>query len=300
MPGSDAGGEPYRFLRTTETETAPAPDIDTSKPHAARIYDYWLGGKHNYAADREVAEQFLKTLPKTLLGARVNRRFLIDSVRWLAQEAGIRQFIDIGSGLPTQQNVHEVAQEITEDARVVYVDNDPLVLVHADALLTADDRTIVINADLRDPQRILDDPAVRNLIDFSQPVALLMVAVLHFIHDDKVAYDSVKTLCDALPSGSYVAIAHMLTEEGREDIDTAVKLYSKASTPIVARTREQIARFFDRLTPIGPGMVHVADWSLGDADFHRRGRPGDAVMPIDDPSLLADIALMCGIARIDR
>ncbi|MEV5411148.1 SAM-dependent methyltransferase [Thermopolyspora sp. NPDC052614] len=300
MSGSEAGGGPDRFLRDTAAEAAPAPDIDTSKPHPARIYDYWLGGKHNYAADREVAEQFIKVLPKTRFGTRVNRRFLIDSVRWLAEEAGIRQFIDIGSGLPTQQNVHEVAQEIAEDARVVYVDNDPLVLVHADALLTADDRTIVINADLREPQRILDDPAVRNLIDFSQPVALLMVAVLHFIDDDQLAYRCVKTLCDALPTGSYVVIAHGLAEEGRDDIDEAVRVYNRASSSVTPRTREQLVAFFDGLTPVGPGMVHIADWTIGDADFRRRERPDDVIVSINDRSALADIALMVGIARIDR
>jgi hypothetical protein len=298
LTGSDAGGGPDRFLHEADPATAPPPDIDTSKPHPSRVYDYLLGGKHNYAADRAAAEQVVSILPKTRLGVRANRRFLIDSVRWLAKEAGVRQFIDIGSGLPTQQNVHEVAQEVSADARVVYVDNDPLVLVHADALLTTDNRTIVISGDLREPERIVNDPAVRGLLDLSQPVALLLVAILHFIEEDEVAYSCVKTLCDALPTGSYVVISHGLTEEGREDIDEAVKAYNRSTATTITRTREQLARFFDGLTPIGPGMTHIADWTLG--DDAALDHPGDTIVSIRDRSVLRDIAMMCGIARIDR
>ena len=299
MSGSEAGGGPNRFLRNTAAEAAPAPDIDTSKPHPARIYDYFLGGKHNYAADREVAEQFIKVLPKTRLGTRANRRFLIDSVRWLAEEAGVRQFIDIGSGLPTQQNVHEVAQEIAGDARVVYVDNDPLVRVHADVLLATDGNTAVIEADLRDPKSIMDDPTLRGHLDLTRPVGLLMVAVLHFIDDLDTALASVRHLCDRLPSGSYLVISHGLAQ-GREDVEEVRKVYRRSNSSAVVRTRDEIARFFDGLTMVGPGLAHFADWTIGDAAARRRAYPGDRVVSIDDRSILAGIPMMGGIGRIDR
>ncbi|MEV5411147.1 SAM-dependent methyltransferase [Thermopolyspora sp. NPDC052614] len=281
-------------------ETPPAPDIDISKPHVARMYDYFLGGKNNYAADREAAEQVIAMFPQTRLGARANRRFLIDAVRWLAGEAGIRQFIDIGSGLPTQQNVHEVAQEIAADARVVYVDNDPLVRVHADALLAANGNTAVIEADLRDPQAILNDATLRGHLDLSRPVGLLMVAVLHFIEDFDTALASVRHLCDGLPSGSYLVISHGLAQEGRDDVEEVRKVYRRSNSLVVMRSRAEIARFFDGLTMVGPGLAHFADWSIGDAAARRRAYPDDRLVSIDDRSHLADIPMMGGIGRIDR
>src|SRR6202041_1883819 len=162
------------------------PEIDTSRPHSARVYDYMIGGKNNFAADRETATQVLKHSPNAHTAARENRAFLGRAVRFLAAEAGIRQFLDIGTGLPTTNNVHEVAQSVAPAARVVYADNDPLVLAHARALLTSspEGRTAYIHADLRDPQSVLSNPAVREVLDFGQPIALMLVAVLHFVPDE--------------------------------------------------------------------------------------------------------------------
>src|ERR1700723_2083155 len=162
------------------------PEIDTSRPHSARVYDYMIGGKNNFAADRETAAQVLRHSPNAHTAARENRAFLGRAVRFLAAEAGIRQFLDIGTGLPTTNNVHEVAQSVAPAARVVYADNDPLVLAHARALLTSspEGRTAYIHADLRDPQSVLSNPAVREVLDFGQPIALMLVAVLHFVPDE--------------------------------------------------------------------------------------------------------------------
>lgn len=285
-------------MGAADDEQPPAPDIDISKPHVARMYDYFLGGKNNYAADRAAAEQFLQVMPQVRVGAQANRRFLIHSVRWLAREAGIRQFLDIGSGLPTQQNVHEVAQAVDPDARVVYVDNDPLVRVHAETLLATTPNTIVIEADLRDPRALLDRKELREHVDFTQPVALLLVAVLHFIQDTQQAYEIVRTLYDALPSGSYVVISHGLRDEStKERQEQGRAIYSRTDSGVTPRTHEEIARFFDGLTPVGKGLVHIADWSIGDAEGASRG---DNVIPLADFVVPREFAVMCGVARIDR
>jgi len=299
--GSVSQGQP-EFLTAAAKEVdeqPPAPEIDITKPHVARMYDYYLGGKHNYAADRKAAEQVFKVFPEMRLTARVNRRFLIESVGWLVREAGIRQFLDIGSGLPTQQNVHEVAQALDKDARVVYVDNDPLVRVHAETLLATDPNTIVIEADVRDPKALLDRPELREHLDFSRPVALLLVAVLHFVQDTEQACQIVRTLCDALPSGSYLVLSHG-TAEGLEESVVAHgrAAYSRSSSGVFPRTRDEIAGFFAGLTPVGDGLSHVADWQLpGRPDGHE----GDGnVTPLGDPAALRKVQLMCGIARVDR
>ena len=305
MSRSEAGGVPQRGPSSPPgtakdvDERPPSPEIDITKPHVARMYDYYLGGKHNYAADREAAEQVIKAFPQMRLTARANRRFLIDSVRWLAREAGVRQFLDIGSGLPTQQNVHEVAQAVDKDARVVYVDNDPLVRVHAEVLLAADPNTIVLEADVRDPKALLDRPELRDHLDFTRPIALLLVAVLHFIPDTEQAYRIVRTLCDALPSGSYLVLSHG-TAEGLEESVVAHgrAAYSRSSSGVFPRTRDEIAGFFTGLTPVGDGPGHVADHRLPGMPG---GRGGDGdVVPVDDPAALRKVQLMCGIARIDR
>src|ERR1700678_2707046 len=190
------------------------PDVDISRPHMARIYDYFLGGANHFAADRETAEKILQTNPAIRTAARENRAFLGRAVRYLAAEAGIRQFLDIGTGLPTTNNVHEVAQAVAPSSHVVYADNDPLVLAHARALLTSspEGRTAYIQADLRDPAAILDNPSVREVIDFGQPVGLMLIAVLHFIPDDGKPAEIITTLLDALPSGSYLVATHGTTE----------------------------------------------------------------------------------------
>src|SRR6201996_2609177 len=197
--------------RTPEAATA---GIDTSRPHPARMYDYFIGGKNNFAADRETAEKMLVAQPGARTGARENRGFLGRAVRYLVEEAGIRQFLDIGTGLPTTNSVHEVAQAIDPAARVVYVDNDPLVLAHARALLTSapEGRTAYIQADLRDPAAILDNPVTREVLDFGQPIGLVLVAILHFIQDSDQPGQIIATLLDALPSGSYLVASHLTTE----------------------------------------------------------------------------------------
>nr|PZN36901.1 MAG: hypothetical protein DIU60_25685 [Actinomycetota bacterium] len=273
-------------------ERPPSPEIDISKPHIARMYDYYLGGKHNYAIDRQTAEQFLKAWPEAPIGARLNRRFLIESVRWLAQEAGIRQFFDIGSGLPTQQNVHEVAQSVAKDSRVVYVDNDPLVRVHADVLLATDPNTIFLTGDLREPEELLGRPELRDHLDLSKPVALLLVAVLQFIEDNQQAYDIVKTLCDALPAGSYLVLSHPLKDES---VEQALAVYRRANIGGRSRTEEEIRRFFDGLTPVGCGLARAAEWTPPDGITQ-----SDNVIPLGDPEAFKKMPGMFGIARIDR
>jgi len=283
-------------------ERPPAPEIDITKPHVARMYDYYLGGKHNYAADREAAEQVIKLIPQARIGARVNRRFLIESVRWLAREAGVRQFLDIGSGLPTQQNVHEVAQSVDKDAKVVYVDNDPLVRVHAETLLATDPNTIVIEADLRDPKALLDRPELREHLDFTQPIGLLLVAVLHFIEDTQEAYEIARTLYDGLPSGSYVVMSHGLTDrDPNSATEQTRKVYQRASSGVFPRTSEEIAGFFAGLTPVGCGLTHIADWTVPGGSGGGGGEGGDGdVVTLGDPAALRKLPGMCGIARIDR
>src|SRR6185437_4718689 len=190
------------------------PEIDTSKPHPARMYDYFVGGKNHFAADRETAAEVLRRSPAAHIAARENRAFLGRAVKYLAAEAGIRQFLDIGTGLPTTDNVHEVAQRIIPSAHVVYVDNDPLVLTHARALLSSSEegRTAYIHADLRSPGEILSSPVVREVLDFSQPIALMLVGILHFLPGKDEPEQIIATLLDALPPGSYLTTSHLNPE----------------------------------------------------------------------------------------
>jgi hypothetical protein len=233
--------------------------FDASVANAARIYDFFLGGKDNYAVDREAARRMLSVLPGTAEACRDNRAFLQRSVRFLASEAGIRQFLDIGTGLPTMGNVHEVAQDIAPDARVAYVDYDPLVLSHARALLATDRNVIVVEGDLRSPIAILAD-AIK-LIDFSQPIALLLVAVLHFISDGELPYEAVQILVDALPAGSYVVVSHGTPDDVSDEVAEAMKgAYANASAQVTPRSLDQISRFFAGLEIVDPGILNVRDW----------------------------------------
>ena len=294
--GSASGGQDRIPAGATQDvdERPPAPGIDIEKPHVARMYDYFLGGKNNYAADREAAEQVLKGMPEVRIGAQTNRRLLIESVRWLAQEAGIRQFLDIGSGLPTQQNVHEVAQSVDENARVVYVDNDPLVRVHAESLLARTPNTIVVEGDLREPEALLERPELREHLDFTRPMALLLVAVLHFIEDTQRAYEIARTLYDALPSGSYVALSHATISANPGDKEKeAIAIYRRANSGVFPRTAEEVVRFFTGLTPVGSGLVHISEWRLP-------GDSGGGVAALGDRAVLEQLPGMCGVARIDR
>ena len=243
-----------------ETE---APEIDTSKPHPARMYDYYLGGKNHFAADRETAEKGLAAWRSGRIAARENRAFLGRAVRFLVAEAGVTQFLDIGTGLPTTNNVHEVAQAIEPSARVVYADNDPLVLAHARALLTSSPagRTAYIHADLRDPRSILSDPAVTQVLDLGRPVALMLVAVLHFVPDEFEPARVLRTLTDALPSGSYLVASHITGEHDPVGPATGAAAYRAAGLPAQLRDGDDFARLaFSGLKLVPPGVVLVSEW----------------------------------------
>jgi hypothetical protein len=239
------------------------PGIDISRPHAARIYDYYLGGKNHFAADREVAEKSLASVPSGRIGARENRGFLGRAVRYLAGEAGIRQFLDIGTGLPTTNSVHEVAQSVAPSARVVYVDNDPLVLAHARALLTSapEGRTAYIHADLREPASILSSPVVREVLDLRQPVALMLVAILHFLPDEFGPAAALATLLDALPSGSYLVASHLTPEHDPVGVAAGVRAYHAGGVALQARESAEFAGLaFRGLELVPPGVVLVSEW----------------------------------------
>jgi hypothetical protein len=247
--------------------------INTGVPNPARIYDYLLGGKDNFPADRDVADQLLAIAPVARDVVEDNRAFLRRAVRYLTREAGIRQFIDLGSGLPTQGNVHEIAQADAPDARVVYVDNDPMVVTHSRALL-AGDNTVAIQADLREPEVLLGHPEVRELIDFDQPIALLLMAILHFLPDEQEPFGIVARFRDALPTGSHLAVSHgtrdipvrpdMSAEEMTEMGTRVEQLYQLTTASLVTRTHAQIERFFEGLELLDPGLVEIQLWRPDD------------------------------------
>jgi hypothetical protein len=236
-------------------------NVDASVPNAARVYDFFLGGEDNYAADRELAQKILTILPDTADGCRDNRAFLQRAVRFLAGQAGVRQFLDIGTGLPTMGSVHEIAQQTAPGSRVACVDYDPVVVAHARALLAGGQDVIAVSGDLRSPEGILADEGVRQLIDFSQPVAVLLVAVLHFVTDADRPYEAVRTILDSLPSGSYLVLTHSTPDDVPDDVTTAMKdVYSGSSAQVAPRSSEDIARFFDGLELVDPGLVNVTLW----------------------------------------
>jgi S-adenosyl methyltransferase len=239
------------------------PTIDTSKPHAARMYDYLLGGKDHFAVDRETAEKAIKAIPTGRTAARENRAFLGRAVRYLAAEAGIRQFLDIGTGLPSANNVHEVAQAVAPQARVVYVDNDPIVLAHARALLTGTStgRTAYVAADLREPEKILTHHATRETLDFGQPLALMLVGILHFVPDEENPAQIMATLLDALPSGSYLAASHGALEFNPEGAAAWTRTYQDSGVPFQLRTADEFADLaFRGLEIVEPGLVVISEW----------------------------------------
>jgi SAM-dependent methyltransferase len=246
------------------TEFAGLPrEVDTSRPHAARMYDYFLGGKNHFAADRETADRVIEAMPGVRTGPRENRAFLGRAVSYLATEAGIRQFLDVGTGLPTTNSVHEVAQGIAPSSRVVYVDNDPLVLIHAQALLTssAEGRTAYIHADLRSPGEILSSPVVRSVLDFSQPVALILAAVLHFIADDDRPAEIVATLRDALAPGSYLVASHISAEHNETGSAAGQRAYRSGGVPMHPRESGSFADIaFTGMSLVPPGLVLVSEW----------------------------------------
>jgi hypothetical protein len=238
-------------------------EIDTSKPHPARMYDYYIGGKTHFAADRAVADKALASWPSGRIGLRENRKFLGRVVKYLAAEAGIRQFLDIGSGLPATNNVHEVAQRVAPSSRVAYIDNDPMVLTHAQALLTSspEGRTAYLQADLRSPERIMSCPLLREVLDFSQPIALMLIAVLHFLRDEDKPDEVIGTLLEALPPGSYLAASHMTMEHDPVAVGGGQQAYLDAGITMNSRDSDQFARMaFSGLKMVPPGVVLVSEW----------------------------------------
>jgi hypothetical protein len=225
------------------------------------LWNYWLGGKDNFAADREVADQILAMVPEMVASARADRAYLGRAVRYLAGEVGVRQFLDIGTGVPTANNTHEVAQQIAPSSRIVYVDNDPLVLVHARALLTShpQGQADYLDADLREPEKIIE--GARRILDFGQPIALTLLGILNFIPDDAEAADLVARLVDAVPSGSYLAISHPTTEINGETMVEALRLWNEGpAAKMVLRSAEQVKRLFGDLEMVEPGVVSCSQW----------------------------------------
>jgi hypothetical protein len=243
------------------------PPFDTSVANPARILDYWLGGNDNFPADQEAAEAILEIMPSVSQTARISRRFLVDVVRRLMLEAGIRQFLDIGSGLPTADNTHEVAQRTAPEARVVYVDNDPLVLAHARALLTStpEGKCAYLHADLRDTAQILR--RATDTLDFSQPIAVLLIGVMHFIPDSEDPYGIIRSLMAAVPSGSYLVIGHAPSDIPSEAVAEVAERYNEHSAvAAIPRTREEVTRFFEGLELMPPGVVPLHRWWESDPE----------------------------------
>jgi len=260
---------------------SPPPDIDISVAHVARVYDYWLGGKTNFTPDQVAARAAMRAAPHVAEGVRGNRAFLARVVRYLAAEAGIRQFLDVGTGIPSANNTHEIAQAAAPDSRVVYVDNDPIVLVHARELLASSPQgaTQYVEGDLRDPAAILE--AASRTLDFTRPTALMLLGVLHLIGDSEDPYRIVAGLMDALPPGSYLAISHPASDIHAAAQAEAQKRYNeRVATPQTLRNRAEVMRFFDGLDLVPPGVVYVHAW---------RPDPGD-VPPADGVSAHGGVA----------
>jgi hypothetical protein len=238
------------------------PEINPGLAHPARVYDYMLGGKDNFAADRALADAVTAAMPSAPLMARANRAFLGRAVRYLAREAGIRQFLDIGTGIPTAGNTHEVAQTVAPESRVVYVDNDPIVLVHARALMTSDaaGATAFIQADLREPDKILADPNLHGTLDLGKPVALMLVAILMYVGNEENPRSIVSALLDALPSGSYLTISHPSADFNPEEGANAVAASARSGISFTPRTQTEVAAFFAGLELVDPGIVPLLAW----------------------------------------
>jgi O-methyltransferase involved in polyketide biosynthesis len=254
----------------TEVEQAP-PGVDSTTPTPARLYDYYLGGRNNFAVDREVAEKLRVSLPELTDAAWANRGFHQRAARWMVAEHGIRQFIDLGSGLPTQGNTHEAVSQLAPGARVVYVDLDPMVLAHSRALLSGTDATTVIQADLRDPAAVLGHPELRALIDCSQPVGLLMTAVLHFVADESDPWGLVAQYTSELAPGSYLAMSHATADKlPPRAVQAMYDTYSRATEKIHLRPKADFERLFDGLELVrpfdgaDPGVTFVGKWGAED------------------------------------
>jgi SAM-dependent methyltransferase len=234
-------------------------DVDLSKASAARIYDYFLGGAHNFAVDRELAQQVLKIYPATPQVAQANRAFLHRAVRYLAEQ-GVRQFIDLGSGIPTAGSVHETAQALQPGARVVYVDHDPVAVAHSELILAGHPGTQVLRGDLRRPDQILNAPQLAEVIDLSEPVAVLMVAVLHFVSDDDRPNEAISQFREAVAPGSYLVITHVNDEGRQSESDRVKELYRSATDAVTSRHRAEIEGLFAGWDLVEPGVVWVPEW----------------------------------------
>ncbi len=244
----------------------PENPFSISSPSCARMYDYWLGGSHNFAVDREAAEHVLSAMPSMRSIIQANRAFLRRAVRFLVEQ-GVDQFFDVGSGLPTVGNVHEIAQAINPEARVVYVDIDPVVVAYASALLADNKLAIALQGDLRQPERLLQDDAVCQLLDFRRPVALLFCSVLHFVLDDREVARIVDTFSDAMCSGSYLVVTHASYDYLPSEVGAQVEQSSvTVGTPLHARGRAEIARFFEAFELVDPGLVYLPQWRPEDPD----------------------------------
>jgi hypothetical protein len=253
--------EPASSGKGTEASARGRRVIDTSVAHSARVHDYWLGGKDNFAADRAAGDAVMEAYPGIIMTVRANRAFLARAVRFLAAEAGIRQFLDIGTGIPAANNTHEVAQSAAPSSRVVYVDYDPVVLLHAQALLTSSPHGAVdyVDADLRDPQTILEQAA--RTLDFSRPVAVTLIAIMHLIGDQDDPYGIVKQLMAAVPAGSYLALSQVASDIETEQVAEASRRYTRLGRENLRfRSEGEILRFFDGLELVEPGLVPVQQW----------------------------------------
>jgi hypothetical protein len=261
----------------------PGHGLDPAVSHSARIWNYWLGGKDNYAVDREAGDKVAAMLPSIVAQARADRAFLGRAIRYLAGEAGIRQFLDIGTGLPTADNSHQVAQRVAPESRIVYADNDPLVLVHARALLTStpEGACDYVDGDLRDPEKVLAEAA--RTLDFARPVALMLLGIVHHIPDTGEAYSIVRRLMAALAPGSYLVINHSTSAVHGAAMEEAVRHWNRVGTPsMTLRSPEQIARFFDGLDLLEPGVTSCSRWRPDPSAAS--GRP-------------AEVDEFCGVAR---
>ena len=265
--------------RTSITSNEQPFELNTGVPQTARIWNYWLGGRDNFPADRQVGDQILEAFPAIVENARASRAFLARVVRYLAGEAGIRQFLDIGTGLPTANNTHEVAQAVAPESRIVYVDNDPIVLTHARALLTSspEGATAYVDADLRDPDKVLQEAA--RTLDFTQPVAVMLMGILGHIADDDEARSIVKRLLDAVPPGSYLTLND--GTDTSEEVVEAARIWNESANPTYhLRSPDRIARFFDGLELVEPGVVSPPRWR-----------------PDPDSPLPAEVDSFCGVGR---
>ncbi|XVQ14084.1 SAM-dependent methyltransferase [Spirillospora sp. CA-255316] len=278
--GGAPGGTP-----TGGGASAEGLDLHTDKAHGARIYDYILGGKDHYAPDRAAGEATLQVWPSLRIHMQANRSFMHRVARYLAAEKGIRQFLDIGTGIPTAPNFHDVVQAVAPESRVVYVDNDPIVLAHARALLTSspEGKTAYIQADMREPESIISAPELLDTLDLSRPIGLSLIAMVHFIEDDDEAYRVVKRIVDVLPSGSYFAAAIATDDFAPEVLGRVQEVYHSHGETLRWRTLAQAEKFFDGLELEEPGVVQIHKWHPDPVDVGR----------VDD----TDIAMYGGIAR---